>query len=97
MLPVLVALVIRKVMVREWLNEKRLTSTFAGRASIPLLGWVTGPGRAISFKEILKGQSVSLGLLPSLLPPPPLLAVGSRAMLYFLGCQSAGTFRDRLT
>lgn len=47
-----------------------VTSTFPGRASIPLLGWVTGPGHAISFKEILKGQSVSLGLLPSLLPSP---------------------------
>lgn len=45
-------------------------STFPGRAGIPLLGWVAGPGRAVSFKEILKGQSVSLGLLPSLLPSP---------------------------
>lgn len=78
-------------------EREMVTSTFPGRAGIPLLGWVTGPGRAISFKEILKGQSVSLGLLPSLLPSPPLLAGGSRAMLYFLGCQSAGTFRDRLT
>lgn len=83
MLPVLVALVIRKVMVREWLNEKRLTSTFAGRASIPLLGWVTGPGRAISFKEILKGQSVSLGLLPSLLPPPPPSGSGEQGHAVF--------------
>lgn len=41
------------------------TYTFPGRAGIPLLGWVTGPGQAISFKEILKGQSVSLGLVPS--------------------------------
>lgn len=41
------------------------TSTFPGRGGIPLPGWVTGPGQAISFKEILKGQSVSLGLVPS--------------------------------
>lgn len=52
-------------------EREMVTSTFPGRAGIPLLGWVTGPGRAISFKEILKGQSVSLGLLPSLLPSPP--------------------------
>lgn len=51
-------------------GREMVTSTFLGRAGIPLLGWVTGLGRAISFKEILTGQSVPLGLLPSLLPSP---------------------------
>lgn len=46
-------------------GRETVTCTFPGRAGIPLLGRVTGPGHAISFKEILKGQSVSLGLLPS--------------------------------
>lgn len=48
-------------------GRETVTSTFPGRAGTPppLLGWVTGPGHAISFKEILKGQSVSLGLVPS--------------------------------
>ena len=45
-----------------------MTSTFPDRACITQSGWVTGLGHAISFKEISKGQSVSLGLLPSLLP-----------------------------
>lgn len=50
-------------------GRETVTSTFPGRAGTtpthPPLGWVTGLGHAISFKEILKGQSVSLGLLPS--------------------------------
>lgn len=65
-----------------------VTSTFPDRAGInpvPQFGWVTGSGHAISFKEIRKGQSGSLGLLPSLLHFPPLLVGGSRGMLYFLG------------
>lgn len=62
-----------------------MISAFPGRAHITQFGWVTGPGHAISFKEIIKGQSGFLGLLPSLLLYFPLLVGESRGMLNFLG------------
>ena len=57
-------------MAERMAERVTVASTFPGKAGSPLLGWVTGPGHAISFKEILTGQSVSLGLLPSPLPSP---------------------------
>lgn len=71
-------------------EREMVTSTFPGRAGIPLLGWVTGPGRAISFKEILKGQSVSLGLLPSLLPSPLFWQEGAGPCCIFLAASQQG-------
>jgi hypothetical protein len=76
-------------------GREMVTFTFPDRAGITQLGWVTSPGNAISFKEILRGQSGSLGLMPSLPHFPPLLVEGST--LCFLGSWSAGTFGDRPT
>lgn len=77
-------------MGERMVGREMVTSTFPGRAGIPLLGWMAGLGPAISFKEILAGP-ISSSWTPALPAAFPLFwQKGAGACCIFLAASQQG-------